>query len=62
MNVKCDFCVATATGTRDELADKGWARAIIFTPVRMTITACRDHQKEAAQKLVDVLPKRFKKK
>lgn len=61
MKVKCDFCEETANGTQAELMDKGWTRAVIFAPVRKTITACPLHQKEAAKKLGEVLPGRFKK-
>jgi len=32
MKAKCNFCPATAYGTRDELIDKQWARAVIFAP------------------------------
>lgn len=61
MNVKCNFCEATAKGTKDKLMNEGWSRVVIFTPVRKTITSCPLHQKEAAEKLVEVLPGRFKK-
>jgi hypothetical protein len=62
MNVKCNFCEATAKGTQAELMDKGWSRAVVFAPVRTTITACPLHKEEAAKKLIEVLPGRFKPK
>lgn len=42
MKIKCDFCDATSYGTRDELQETGWMRAVFYAPVRKTITACKD--------------------
>jgi hypothetical protein len=60
MKVKCDFCDATENGSKDELIDKGWTRAIISTPIKITITACPLHGKEVAPKVFKELNK-FKK-
>lgn len=55
MKALCDFCPATTYGSRDELIDKGWARAVISAPKRMTITACPLHREELKKKMVEVL-------
>lgn len=60
MKVKCDFCSATAYGTRDELMDVGWARAVIFAPGRITVTACFRHHEELKVKMVEVLGPKWK--
>ncbi|MDD3813273.1 MAG: hypothetical protein PHZ02_01395 [Desulfocapsaceae bacterium] len=60
MKVKCEFCEAIANGTQAELMDMGWSRVIIYAPVRKTITACPIHQEEAAGKMTEILPGRFK--
>ena len=44
MKVTCDTCGRTARGTRDDLSDLGWSRAIVDAPFRRTFTACRLHQ------------------
>ena len=62
MKAKCDFCEATTHGTRDELIDKGWARAVIYAPVRITITACPLHHEELKTKMVGVLGPKWKHK
>lgn len=49
MNVSCDHCNRTATGTEDELIDLGWSRILVSTPIRRTFTACPDHGREMAQ-------------
>jgi hypothetical protein len=60
MIINCNFCRANAKGTQAELQDKGWSRIVIFTPVRKTITACPLHHEEAGNKMLEVLPGRFK--
>lgn len=50
--LKCDYCEATAKGTRDELTERGWARVEILDKERKTITACPEHQKEIKDKMV----------
>ena len=62
VRAKCDFCPATAYGTRDELIDKLWARAVISAPVRMTITACPLHHEELKAKMIEVLGPKWKHK
>jgi hypothetical protein len=59
MNIKCSFCEATAKGSRDELQDKGWARAIIYAPVRKTVTACPAHQAEIAEEVEKYIGKKY---
>ncbi len=46
MKIKCSFCDATDKGTQDQLQDKGWSKAIFFTPVRKTIVTCPLHYNE----------------
>ncbi len=55
MKVTCNFCDITATGTKDELMDKGWARAVIYAPVRKTITTCQNHYKEFNEMVMGTL-------
>lgn len=43
MKVVCDTCGRTAHGTRDELSDLGWSRAVVCDPFRRTFTACWHH-------------------
>ncbi len=62
MKAKCDFCEATAYGTRDELIDKRWARAVIYAPTRITVTACPLHHEELKAKMVEVLGPKWKHK
>ena len=62
MRAKCDFCPAMAIGTRDELIDRGWARAVISAPVRITITACPLHHEELKAKMIEVLGPKWKHK
>ncbi len=62
MKAKCDFCPATAYGTRDVLIDKGWARAVIFAPVRTTLTACPLHHEDLKNKMVESLGPKWKNK
>lgn len=62
MKATCDFCFATANGTRDELMDKGWARAVIYAPVRVTLTACPLHHEELKTKMIEVLGPKWKDK
>ena len=62
MKVKCDFCPDTTHGTRDELIDKGWARAVICAPVRITITACPQHHEELKAKMIQALGLKWKNK
>lgn len=44
MKAACDYCGRTARGTKDELIDLGWSRAIVVAPFRRTFTACWHHQ------------------
>ncbi len=44
MNLLCDYCTRTASGTEDELLDAGWARITLSAPLRKTFTACPDHR------------------
>jgi hypothetical protein len=46
MNLQCDYCTATASGTEIELLDEGWARITLSAPLRETFTACPDHGTE----------------
>jgi hypothetical protein len=46
MNLQCDYCTATASGTETDLLDAGWARITLSAPLRKTFTACPDHGKE----------------
>lgn len=46
MNLQCDHCPRSATGTEIELLDEGWAWLQISTPLRKTFTACPDHGTE----------------
>ena len=62
MKAKCDFCNIEAHGTRDELTNKGWARAVICAPVRITITACPQHHEELKAKIVGTLGPKWKHK
>jgi len=62
VRAKCNFCPATAYGTRDELINKLWARAVISAPVRMTITACPLHHEELKAKMIEVLGPKWKHK
>ncbi|MFH0903751.1 MAG: hypothetical protein V1854_01000 [Methanobacteriota archaeon] len=47
---------------RDELIDKGWMRAVIYAPVRTTITACPLHHDDLKAKMVEVLGPKWKNK
>lgn len=60
MKAKCDFCPAIAYGSRDELIYKEWARAVIFAPKRMTITACPLHHEELKKKMIESLGPKWK--
>jgi len=62
MKANCNFCPATAYGTRDKLIDKLWARAVISAPVRMTITACPLHHEELKKKMIESLGPKWKNK
>jgi hypothetical protein len=61
MKVACNFCLDTATGTLDQLIDREWARAVIYAPVRTTLTACPLHHEELRDKMMAVLGPKFKK-
>ena len=61
MNIKCNYCEATANGTQAELMDKGWSRARFYAPVRKTLTACPKHQNELATEVSKIF-ERIKKK
>jgi hypothetical protein len=60
MKINCSFCSATATGTKDSLMDKGWARVVISAPVRITITACHLHHEELKVKMIATLGPKWK--
>jgi hypothetical protein len=60
MKINCNYCSAAATGTRDILMDSGWARVVIFAPVRRTITACPLHHEELKVNMVEVLGPKWK--
>lgn len=53
MRVKCNWCEDTATGLKDNLIDRGWSRAVIYTPFRKTITACPKHNNELEKELTE---------
>ena len=57
MKVNCDFCDASANGSKDELIHKGWTRAIISNPIKITITACPLHHKELSAQILKELVK-----
>ena len=46
MNLQCDHCPRTASGTELDLLDAGWARITLSAPIRKTYTACPDHGKK----------------
>ncbi len=49
MNLQCDHCTRTTSGTETDLLDAGWARITISSPIHKTFTACPDHGVEMAQ-------------
>lgn len=51
MKIACNFCDATAYGTRDSLQMAGWVRAIFSAPKRITITACPKHHHEWSERV-----------
>jgi hypothetical protein len=55
MKVKCNFCSKTASGTIDSLIDQGWQRAIIYKPIRKTITCCPEHFEEGKIEIMKTL-------
>jgi hypothetical protein len=55
MKVVCNYCFASENGTVSQLIDKGWARAVIRTPVRKTITACSQHHTELNEELKKIM-------
>ena len=54
MKIKCDFCEATAYGSRDELQMMGWVRAIFTSPKRITISACSKHHREWSARVNEI--------
>jgi hypothetical protein len=54
MKIKCDFCDATAVGTRDKLQMSGWVRAIFSSPKRLTISACPVHHREWSERVQEI--------
>lgn len=60
MKINCNYCSAAATGTRDILIDRGWARVVIFAPVRTTLTACPLHHEELKVNMIGVLGHKWK--
>ncbi len=55
MRVKCNWCEDTATGLKDNLIDRGWSKAVIYTPFRKTITACPKHNKELEKEVLEAM-------
>lgn len=55
MRVKCNFCNKTASGTIDTLIDREWQRAIVYKPVRKTITCCPEHSEEGKAEILRFL-------
>ena len=51
MRVKCSFCDKVSYGSKDELIERGWNRAVLYAPRRMTITACPEHKERFIQKI-----------
>lgn len=66
VNVKCDFCDATAHGTIDVLVGKGWQQAKIDMTVgnkrkKKTITACKDHKNNFLKEVQNAFKRIFEK-
>lgn len=55
MEIKCSFCDAVDEGSQDELQERGWSKAIFFTPVRKTIITCRDHYIEFNRAIMELM-------
>ena len=55
MRVKCNWCEDTATGLKNNLIDRGWSRAVIYTPFRKTITACPAHKNELEKEVSEAM-------
>lgn len=55
MNLYCDHCTRTASGTEIELLDAGWARITLSAPLRKTFTACPDHEGEMARAAFEMI-------
>ena len=43
MKVTCDICGKIGYGSIDKLTEEGWNRTIINSPVKKTITRCKEH-------------------
>lgn len=60
MKINCNFCSAAATGKQAVLMDMGWARAVIYAPVRITLTACPLHHEDLKVNMIKVLGLKWK--
>ena len=54
MKIKCDFCEATAYGSRDKLQMAGWMRAVFTSPRHITVSACPEHGQEWSDRVGEI--------